>query len=70
MNTLQFKTNIKCSGCVEKVTPFLNNTAGSDNWSVDLQDPAKLVTIPNADNISSASIIQALENAGYKAEKI
>ncbi|WP_290798153.1 heavy-metal-associated domain-containing protein [Flavihumibacter sp. UBA7668] len=70
MDKLQFKTTIKCSGCIEKVTPFLNETAGQKNWEVDLQDPAKVLTIPNSENITSASIIKALEDAGYKAEKI
>jgi hypothetical protein len=30
MDTTKFKTNIKCSGCVEKVTPFLNESLGED----------------------------------------
>lgn len=35
METLQFKTNINCSGCVAKVTPELNETEGIWHWNVD-----------------------------------
>jgi copper chaperone len=45
MKTIQFKTNIKCSGCVATVTPGLNKTAGENNWTVDLQSPDKVLTV-------------------------
>lgn len=70
METLQFKTTIKCSGCIEKVTPFLNETVGENNWEVDLQNPQKILTIPNADQLSSGEVVAALTKAGYKAEKL
>ncbi len=70
METLQFKTTIKCSGCIEKVTPYLNETVGENNWEVDLQNPQKVLTIPNADKLQSSEVVDALAKAGYKAEKI
>ena len=45
MDTIQFKTNIKCSGCIAKVTEILNATAGEDNWEVDLQSADKILTV-------------------------
>lgn len=69
METVQFKTNIKCSGCLEKVTPGLNQTAGADNWEVDLQSPDKVLTV-SADHVDAAAIRKAVETAGYKAENI
>ncbi|SKA36498.1 Copper chaperone CopZ [Chitinophaga eiseniae] len=69
METVQFKTNIKCSGCLEKVTAGLNETAGADNWEVDLQSPDKVLTV-SADNVDAAAIRKAVETAGYKAENI
>jgi hypothetical protein len=39
MSTKKFKTNIICSGCVEKVTPVLNEAFGETNWKVDTADP-------------------------------
>ncbi|MCU0386347.1 MAG: heavy metal transport/detoxification protein [Flavihumibacter sp.] len=70
METLQFKTTIKCSGCIEKVTPYLNETVGENNWEVDLQNPQKVLTIPGSDQIKSSEVVDALAKAGYKAEKI
>ncbi|MCF1715362.1 heavy metal transport/detoxification protein [Flavihumibacter sp. RY-1] len=70
METLQFKTTIKCSGCIEKVTPYLNETVGENNWEVDLQNPQKVLTIPNAEQVQTGEVVEALAKAGYKAEKI
>lgn len=66
METLQFKTNIKCSGCIEKVTPELNDAVGQANWTVDVQNPDKILTV-TADGITSKDIVQAVEKAGFKA---
>lgn len=70
METLQFKTTIKCSGCIEKVTPFLNETVGENNWEVDLQNPQKVLTIPNAEQLQSGEVVEALAKAGYKGEEL
>ena len=70
MKTLKFKTNIKCSGCVATVTPFLNETAGADNWEVDVQSPDKVLLVNTDKEVSNADVINALEKAGYKAEEI
>jgi copper chaperone len=68
METSKFKTNIKCTGCIEKVTPFLNETVGKENWSVDLNDPAKVLTVQGEHEKSA--VVKALEKAGYKAESL
>ena len=67
METLKFKTNIKCSACVAKVTPSLNETVGENKWSVDLTNPARTLTIN--DNQDEIKIVEALQKVGYKAEK-
>jgi len=64
----RFKTNIKCDGCIEKVTPHLNEALGKDTWTVDITDPAKLLTVNVA--TTEAEVKQALSKAGYKAEQI
>ena len=69
METLQFKTNIKCSGCVAKVTPALNETAGENNWKVDTENANKILTI-SAGNLTESEIKTAVEKAGFKAEKV
>lgn len=68
METIRFKTNIKCSGCVAKVTPFLNEALGEDNWEVDYNNPSKILTVVGEKD--QTKIIQAVEQAGYKAETI
>ena len=45
MKDTKFKTTIKCSGCVDKVTPFLNEAVGVGNWDVDLNNPMKVLTV-------------------------
>jgi copper chaperone CopZ len=68
MEAIKFKTNIKCTGCLEKVTPNLNRTAGEDNWEVDLQDPQKVLTVVG--DASEKEVVQAMKEAGYAAERI
>ena len=70
METVKFKTNIKCSGCVATVTPFLNRSAGTNNWQVDIENPDKILSIGTNDSISPEAIITAIQQAGYKAERI
>ncbi|HEX6429298.1 MAG TPA: heavy-metal-associated domain-containing protein [Niastella sp.] len=70
METLKFKTNIKCSGCIATVTPFLNKTVGENNWQVDLQAPEKVLTVHTVNTMKEAEVIQTVQEAGYKAEKI
>ncbi len=70
MKTLKFKTTIKCSGCVAKATSFLNETVGEDNWKVDVQNPDKVLSIATERPVSEAEIIKAIQEAGFKAEKI
>lgn len=68
MKTVRFKTNIKCDACVAKVTPGLNATVGEGNWSVDLQDPERTLTVDT--DTEENEVIDALKNAGYHAEKV
>jgi copper chaperone len=68
MESLKFKTNIKCAGCIATVTPYLENIEGvKGNWEVDILNPEKILTVKN-DKVNSEKIKQALDKAGYKAE--
>lgn len=69
METVKFKTNIKCSGCIAGVTPALNEVAGDGNWEVNLQSPDKLLTV-STEKADEQQIKEAVEKAGYKAEVI
>ncbi len=67
MEKMNFKTNIMCDACIKKVTPFLNEAAGENNWKVDIKDPNKILTVEGGD---PAAVVEALNKAGYKAGKI
>jgi copper chaperone len=69
MEIKQFKTNIMCGSCIEKVTPVLNEALGENNWKVDTQNPKKILTV-SVENASEDDVIKAVEKAGYKAEEL
>ncbi len=67
METLKFKTNIKCDGCIAKVSPVLNADSSIEKWEVDLLHPDKILTV-SGERISGDLIKSALKNAGYIVE--
>jgi copper chaperone len=66
MENLKFKTNIMCGSCLSKVTPFLNEAAGENNWEVDTNSPEKTLTVKGEKD--NQKIVQAVQKAGFKAE--
>lgn len=68
METLKFKTNINCMGCVGKVTNKLNETVGADNWEVDINTPEKTLTV-KGENITAEIIEEAVKATGFRAEE-
>ncbi|WP_339696503.1 heavy-metal-associated domain-containing protein [uncultured Roseivirga sp.] len=68
MESLKFKTTIKCSGCVANVTPFLDEAVGKNNWEVDIDNPSKTLTVKG--QVDASKIKIAVENAGYKADQV
>ena len=68
MNSLKFKTNLKCSGCIAAVAPKLDEIKGIDKWDVDLVSPEKTLKVEG--NVEASAIQQAFEQAGYKAEPV
>lgn len=68
MGTLKFKTNIKCGGCMATVTPFLNKTAGENNWQVDLSDPQRVLTVESGK--PENEIIAVVKEAGFQASRL
>ncbi len=68
MKTLQFKTNIKCGGCVAKVSPHLNKTVGENKWKVDTLDPEKTLTVET--DLDECIIVADLKEAGFVAQRM
>jgi copper chaperone len=69
METLKFKTNINCSGCIKAVTPHLEQAEGINSWKVDTENPQKILTV-EADGVDADDVIEVVEKAGFKAETI
>lgn len=68
MKTLKFKTNIKCGGCIAAVTPHLNSAETVSNWSVDIDNPNKILTV-EGENLSETEVVEKVTKAGYTIEK-
>ena len=68
METLKFKTNINCGGCIAKVTPFLNDEEGIEKWKVDIDNPEKTLTV-NVCDIGAAGVIEAVKKAGFNIQQ-
>ena len=69
METLKFKTNVNCGGCVATVTPHLNQIKGIGKWNVDTSNPLKILTVEDSELLPDV-IIEKLKEAGYKADLI
>ena len=67
MNTLKFKTNLKCAGCMYAIKPYMDEIKGIKSWDVDLEDPDKTVKVEN-ESASADEIKEAIRKAGYSAE--
>lgn len=69
MKKYQFKTNINCSSCVAKVTPYLNETQDIKDWKVDTANPNKVLTV-ETEALQAEDVRAILSKAGYKAEQL
>ena len=69
METLKFKTNINCGGCIKSVMPHLDAAAGVKSWVVDTTNPDKILTV-EAENTTPANVMQVVAKAGFKIERI
>ena len=69
METMKFKTNINCSNCVAKVTPFLDNKVGKDSWSVDTESEDKILTVDN-NELTAEEIVKTIKRTGFEANPI
>ncbi|MBC7920654.1 MAG: heavy-metal-associated domain-containing protein [Ferruginibacter sp.] len=69
MTTLRFKTNIKCGGCVAKVTPHLEADQAIESWQVDTTNPNKLLTV-EGENLDAEHVTEIVKKAGFRAEVV
>ena len=66
MQTLKFKTNINCGGCIKAVTPVLNGEKAIQTWEVDTANPDKILTV--ATDLSAAEVEALIDKAGFNAQ--
>ena len=66
MQTLKFKTNINCGGCIKAVTPALNGEKAIQTWQVDTTNPDKILTV--ATDLSAEQVQALVEGAGFEAQ--
>ncbi|MBO6496572.1 MULTISPECIES: heavy-metal-associated domain-containing protein [Roseivirga] len=69
MNTLKFKSNINCTGCLSKVTPVLNDEKAIQQWDVNLEHDDRILTVETND-LSAEEVQKTVSKVGFKAELI
>lgn len=67
METMKVKTNINCSGCVQKVTPVLDPLVGENNWKVETENPKKILTVTS--DVPESTLMEQVKSAGFNIEK-
>ncbi len=70
METLKFKTNINCGGCIAAVTPTLNTLKGINKWEVDTTTSNKILSIQTENGLTANEVVESLKKRGYQAQKI
>ena len=69
METLRFKTSLKCGGCIKAITPGLESLNSIEKWSVDLESPDKVLKV-EASNDVSEQVIDSVKKAGYLISRL
>ena len=65
-----FKTNINCGGCIASVTPALNQIDEIESWSVDTENPEKILSVELEDEADAQCVIDAVSSAGFRIEPV
>jgi len=69
MKKLVFKTNIKCTGCLSKVSPVLDAEKGIQEWEVDLESENRTLTVQTSE-LNAEEVKKAVEKGGFSAEEV
>lgn len=62
MEVVKLKTNIKCEGCLARISPVLNQKFGRENWEVDLKVIDKVLEVAG---YPEDEVIDTLRDAGF-----
>ena len=69
METIKFKTNINCGGCLKSVTPHLDELDNVDSWKVDINNADKILEVKLEDRNENA-VVSAVKKAGFEINKM
>lgn len=61
----KFRTNLRCRGCVNTISPLLNAAPGIRSWAADVENPDKVLTV-EGDDVSGDRVNGLLGRAGYQ----
>lgn len=73
MKSIQFKTNLKCNGCINAIKPNIEAIKDIKSWRVflDVQEKTLEVDFENSTEDEIANAVQkVVKEAGYHIEKI
>lgn len=69
MNTMIFKTNAKCEGCLAKIEEVLRGKISKEEWNLDLSDSNRLLTVAS-DKLAADDVVELISKAGFKIEQM
>ncbi|PRY13788.1 hypothetical protein CLV24_105158 [Pontibacter ummariensis] len=67
MEIIKFKTDVESQSGLSKVAPFLERVDNLSKWSLDTGSADKVLSVSGT-NLSPQAVVNAMEEAGYKAE--
>lgn len=62
-----YQTNLRCQKCLAKIGPLLDADERVRDWSADLTDPKKMLTVKLHDAADSDRVVELMNEAGYDA---
>ena len=74
METMTFKTNAKCMGCLAKIEEILQAAkpyrySSGTGWNLDFSDSNRPLTV-TSDKLAAGEIVELISKAGFKIEQM
>ncbi|APZ96449.1 MauE/DoxX family redox-associated membrane protein [Fuerstiella marisgermanici] len=67
MKTITVETSMKCQSCLSKVEPVLESDTSIHDWTADLADPRKPITLTVADDVDAEHVVRLVNSVGIDA---
>ena len=67
METMKFKTNMRCNGCLTKLGEVFKSDSRVHSWEVENDQWGKLNI--TSEDISEEEVIELIRKAGYSASR-